>query len=258
MGNSYRAIYFVIFMITLLVSVQSYAQNDRLFLNNGSTLKGDITAFSNGIIQMKIDSSYLKLAVGDVKYVKLAKKSKLNEDAADNIRAAVAPHFNRGLSYVLSAGLSIGDADRDDGNAGMFSGQGAILYKFLPKLQLGVSLGYDRHSQFNTAPFAIYYQGDISNKPGGLFVYGGLGKAKAWNNSDARIQHDNVRGKKVVLLGLGHSWMLKNIELTTTLGWKRQQVESSNDMTFNDFAPANEFVVLRSINRIETKIGIIF
>ncbi|MEL7002668.1 MAG: hypothetical protein AAFN93_08010, partial [Bacteroidota bacterium] len=168
----------------------------------------------------------------------------------------ITPYFVQGFGVLVSTGLQFGAVNSNESTKGTWSSQAVLMYKILPRMLLGISVGYDQYDVFNAAPVSFYYQADIAKGPGGFFGYSSIGISKMWYNGNGEINYSDVSGGMLLQVGLGHAWHLKNTELITTLGWKRQKVDSSNDR-FWDWG-GNEFVVGRSINRIEAKIGIGF
>lgn len=256
MGNNNVSIKLILLIAGFMICISSYGQKDKVYLINGSLIKGNVAEIGNEQIKVVSGKSELNLVIEDIRFVKLSKVNNIDKSQVEQLKKKIKSDFDKGFAFMLNVGLQVGATSDYESNKATWTSEGIVFYKFDPKLQFGISLGYDQHDRFNAVPFSVYYRGDLAKSPGGLFAYGSVGTSKMWVNTKSDIDYNDVEGGGVIQFGMGHSWELKKSELIATFGWKRQKVKSVNGQIW-DWG-GTEYVVSRSINRIEINFGIIF
>ena len=211
--------------LTGLIAVNAMAQQDKVLLENGSVIYGEVSRLTrdNLVIQVGTDN-VLDLPVSDVALLKIrrAEKKELDPEVLKSLIRA----RDRGLQQEVHMGILYGRENTNESSDATGSFSANVVYKMEQYLQIGLGVAYDQYNDFNAAPVYFYYKGDLSSRWSGPFYYGSAGYGHAWERNKSDREFDSVRGGLHLRAGLGYRWRLETVQLELSMGWKQQKVSS--------------------------------
>lgn len=241
-------------IFVLFLSTSLSAQKGRVFLKNGSILRGSIESVSGQTISIRTDStSLLQVNVSSISGVAINKrKSNLNPEVIlliDSLNRAVKkPRFYHQLRFGMLNG--------QDGNFLRNFSSLSTDYTFFRKsrgsLHVGVGVALDYYTSFMAVPFYFELRKDLGNRPSHPFVYGRLGYSLAKERGDLQGNFGNVQGDKTWAFGAGYQWPLGKSSILFSMGVKEQEL--STVWSSGDFHSSTDWF----LKRLDFKVGFIF
>ncbi|GAB5525214.1 MAG: hypothetical protein Roseis2KO_30860 [Roseivirga sp.] len=238
----------------LLVSTQLSAQKGRVFLKNGSILRGEIEAFSARTLAIRTDSaSVLKVNLTSINGVAInRRRASLSSEVLlriDSLNRAVAkPRFYHQLRFGMLNG--------EDGaflrNISSLSTDYTFFRKSRGSLHAGVGIGLDYYTSFMAVPFYFELRKDLGKRPSHPFVYGRLGYSLARERADFDGNFGDVLGDKTWAFGAGYQWPVGKSSILFSMGVKEQELRTV--WSRQDFYSSTDWF----LKRLDFKLGFIF
>lgn len=244
--------YFILAM--LLLSTVSMAQTDRVYLKNGSLLKGEILQIDAKQLSIDIgEAEPLSLSLGHLRAVKVKKK-----------RTALAPevlHTLDSLNRALKSNLwlhqvRVGIINGEDGGSFISSTGFSTDYTlfFTPKAtwHIGLGFGYDEYPSFQVLPVGIELRKDWGIGPAPFFTYFRTGISRAGHRGGFIGFNSSVRGHEFFAFGVGQQWSLGRTSMFISTGFRSQSLSTS--WSNGDFRSRTDW----NLNRLDIKVGMVF
>ena len=244
-----------ILMVLCLATAMVVQAQDKVFLKNGSLIKGtiDIVDDAQVILGLGEANTRLKIATGDIRYIKLNERI----TGLDQSAVALVDSLNRVLSesrlyHQLRLGIISGNDDVSGSSFSNLSFDYTYFYKTRKQLHLGLGLGFDQYPVFEALPFSFELRKDLTNTPSPFYVYGKVGHALAQIRNDFIGAESQAKGGTLWAVGLGYQWTLGRSAILLSAGYRTQQLQSV--WTAGDFRSVTEW----NLNRLDFKVGFIF
>ncbi|GEM_PF-5839091 len=238
----------------LFLSTELCAQKSRVFLKNGSILRGSIESVLDHTLSIRTDSaSVLQVNVSSISGIALNKRrSNLEADVIlliDSLNRAVKkPRFYHQLRFGMLNG--------EDGNFLRNFSSLSTDYTFFRKsrgsLHAGVGVALDYYTSFMAVPFYFELRKDLGKRPSHPFVYGRLGYSLAKEREDFRGNFGDVLGDKTWAFGAGYQWPLGKSSILFSMGVKEQELRTV--WQSRDFYSSTDWF----LKRLDFKVGFIF
>lgn len=238
----------------LLISTALSAQQGRVFLKNGSILRGEIASFSAGTLAIRTDSaSVLKVNLASISGVAINKrKAALSPEVLlriDSLNRAVAkPRFYHQLRF----GMLNGEDGTFFRNISSLSTDYTFFRKSRGSLHAGVGIGMDYYTSFMAVPFYFELRKDLGRRPSHPFVYGRLGYSLARERADFDGNFGDVLGDKTWAFGAGYQWPVGKSSILFSMGVKEQELRTV--WSSRDFYSSTDWF----LKRLDFKVGFIF
>lgn len=241
-------------IVVLLLTTQLSAQTERVFLKNGSILRGEIEGLSENTLLVRTDSiSVLKVNIAGISGIAINKR-RSNLDAEvmlliDSLNNAL----NKSRFYHQ---LRFGMLNGEDGiflrNFSSLSMDYTFFRKSKGTLHAGVGVALDYYTSFLAVPFYFELRKDLGKRPSHPFVYGRFGYSLAKARADFEGNFGDVIGDKTWTLGAGYQWPVGKSSILFSMGIKEQELQTvwSN----RDFRSSTDW----SLKRLDFKVGFIF
>lgn len=158
----------VLLFLGLLLGHLSFAQKDKVYLNNGSVLIGHVKMnATNDSLKLKINNQTILLAFSEVDEVKIRK---------EGFRANYTNKcsFSRGYVGSLRLGALVG-GQQNESTATTLSVSTYHGYQFSPLLNISLGTGFGQYRDYNTLPVFLRYQATLGRARLAPFLYAELG-----------------------------------------------------------------------------------
>lgn len=241
-------------IVLLLVSTGLSAQKGRVFLKNGSVLRGVIEASSAHTLSVRADSaSVLEVDFSSISGVAInRRKFYLVPELiqlVDSLNKAVSgPKFYHQLRFGMLNG--------EDGtflrNFSSLSMDYAFFIKSRGSLHAGVGVGLDYYTSFMAVPFYFELRQDLGKRPSHPFIYGRLGYSLARERGEFQGNFGDVLGNKTWGFGAGYQWPLGKSSILFSMGVKEQELRTV--WRNRDFYSSTDWF----LKRLDFKVGLIF
>ena len=239
-------------LVLPLLTFYAYGQKDKVYLNNGSVLYGEITGIDGQQVSLTIQQKHtLNLDLVKVQGIKVSKKSRLAPEKIELARSWSRLGGRLRLRHWASLGAILGYDD--------FSGNSHkdASFSYIAMLQknrsgLGIGVNVDYYDNFSVIPYYIYYRGDLAKKVSKPFYYMSIGHSTAFARGNFENVYQQVNGRGMIALGLGYEWRLGKSSLVLTTGWKSQKIRA-----FQQLFGSNS-IVDHEMKRLELRLGVIF
>lgn len=248
-------------MFLTLITTQVNAQLDKVILQNGSVLYGEVDQLDKNRVSIDIQGEKFSFPVKNIRLLKLSKESRNAESVDASVYDQLSKMEFRGFEKNVQLGFLHGKQYSGASADVSFSGSFQLSYRYHQYVQAGLSVGYDHFDQFGTFPVQFTYRGDLSSRWATIFYYGsvGYGFAKLLEKTDENPGLDRINGGIAYRAGLGYRWRLEKTGFEFAVGWKHQKVDYDYKYYGGFWAEDEDLATLqRSINRAEVKFGFIF
>lgn len=244
----------LLILMCLATSIALQAQNDKLFLKNGSQIKGTLLLVDNTRVDLQIgEDSELSIPLKDIQYVKVnRRKNSLSASAIKKVDSLNRLVSGSRFYHQLRLGILNGRDDVTQTSFSNLSFDYTFHYKTPQSWHMGLGVGFDQYPSFETVPIMVELRKDLIRSPSPLFVYGRLGHAPARIRNDFLGGDFQTEGGMVWALGTGYQWALGKSAILFGAGFRKQQIETV--WTAGDFRSVTEW----TLNRLDFKIGLIF
>lgn len=244
--------YLAILCLLLISSV--IAQEDKLYLHNGSFICGNIQSIGLDSAIIQLSKGLMKINNDEIIYVKCHKRSSavVAPGVLDSINKNA---FTKGFFYGLQAGVLFGgEAVDPDRTTLAFSVK--VHHQFSPWLQLGTDIGFENYFRFKCVPILLYYRSDLTPAPGGLFAFVSGGYGLIWENDDQERQYEKLKGGLAFKLGAGYMFKVDSRPFEVSLGYSLQKVEESYSTSrgWGWRGGGVQTIISRSMNRMLFKL----
>lgn len=241
-------------LVVLLCATELSAQQGRVFLRNGSILRGQIETVSAGTLSVRTDSA----SVLDVNLISISgiainrRKTTLTPEALlriDSLNRALA---KPGFYHQLRFGMLNGEDGTFLRNFSSLSTDYTFFRKSRSSLHVGVGVGLDYYTSFMAVPFYLELRKDLGNRPSHPFVYGRLGYSLAREREDFNQNFGDVLGDKIWAFGAGYQWPVGKSSIMFSIGVKEQEL--STVWSSQDFYSRTDWF----LRRLDFKLGFVF
>ncbi|MEP2772387.1 MAG: hypothetical protein ABJH05_09570 [Fulvivirga sp.] len=245
----------LLIIVIILSAGLAKAQNDKIYLQNGSLVKGLIIGSQSNKLMLVIADDTVALSYTSIQAMNISRATKRNP-LIKNELVSMAQH-NRDL---WSINLGIGGMVDDDYDGfkmrTTFSSEG--IYRFGQFLQLGLGTDIMWYESFAAMPVYLTYRGSLSPFNRGVFYYMGYGRSLGWERDDCNC--NNLKTSRFMKAGLGFQFSTGSIPLSVSVGWVQQKVALNYDNPWERrFAPDNyNYKLKQRLNSLEMKIGMTF
>ncbi len=245
---------FALLVTVLLCAVTLNAQVDRLYLKNGSLLKGRLIEVEKHRVTFQTDSSsILTLSTKSIATFKIRKrKTRLNiaeRLIIDSLHhLPVSAHFY----HRFQVGLLIGQDNNFGESITNLSFDYTLFRRLNRNSHLGLGVSSDYYTDFQLFPIFLEYRKDLGKTPSRLFFYLKAGHALARERDITGDFYSRVKGNKMTGWGIGYQWALRRNNLTLSIGSKRQDLKTSVQQV--SFERTTDW----KLRRVEFKLGLTF
>ncbi|MCE7994637.1 MAG: hypothetical protein HEP71_21870 [Roseivirga sp.] len=242
-------------VLLLLVSTGLKAQKGRIFLKNGSVLRGTIETSSANSLSIRTDSaSVLRVNIGSISGVAInnRRKSTLRAEMIlliDSLNKAVA---SSKFYHQVRFGMLNGEDGTFLRNFSSLSMDYTFFRKSRGSLHAGLGVALDYYTSFMAMPFYLELRQDFGKRPSHPFVYGRLGYSLARARTDFEGNFGDVLGDKTWALGAGYQWPLGKSSILFSMGVKEQELRTV--WRNRDFYSSTDWF----LKRLDFKVGFIF
>ncbi|MEM7551209.1 MAG: hypothetical protein AAF363_16120 [Bacteroidota bacterium] len=161
-------------------------------------------------------------------------------------------HF-KGISQQFGIGLLSGERSVEKVHS--FSAFYGLSYGLNQYAVLGVFSGIDLYDDFDIIPVTLRVQSFFTKTQVSPFFYFGSGYGWTFNEAMRFGQEVDGSGGLILETGTGLNVHLQNVDVSISLGYKRQSVE----LVFGDLEEfGSETVEDRTVNRLSLQIGFTF
>ncbi len=132
-------------------------------------------------------------------------------------------------------------------------------------VKVGLGTSYEQYADFVGVPLFAQFRANLSNDKQHPFIYMRAGHSYMRNPDD---EFNHVDGGGNYALGLGYEWNFEKNQLSLSMGYKRQNLETIGDgwqyYWMNDFSSLstpsapNQERISWNLQRIEFRVGILF
>ncbi len=239
----------------MLLVTQLQAQTDKLYLTNGSMLKGSITGINDSAITFVLVRDTLTINVHSINAMRLSKHTRGNIPLKEQLK--LLPTFNQSK---WGGQLALGGIADDGAGSAQFRTSVSAMgwYDAGQFLKLGIGSDALWYESFTTLPVYVYYGGSLSPFKRGLFYYLGYGRAIGWERSDCNCE--GLKTGRYLKAGLGYQLLSTTIPVHFAIGWVQQKVDLEYDNPWNSSFWGGDYnlILRQSLNSIEMKIGVTF
>ena len=245
-------------MLACFTTVQVSAQKDKVLLQNGSVIYGEVTNIDQEKVQVRVDEGLtIMFPVQNVARLKV--KDKEREGINTQVLKDLGKANSRGVWKEVSVGMLYGRENNDQSYEATPSVAANATYWLEQFLQIGLGMGYDQYDDFRALPLYLYYKGELTNQWSGPFYYGAVGHGFMWERGNSTDEYSDVTGGLHLRAGMGYRWRLDAVQLQLSMGWKHQKVDAEySNSTFWWIGNENKLTLARKMNRVELMLGIIF
>jgi hypothetical protein len=238
----------------LLAATELSAQQGRVFLKNGSILRGQIVAVSASTLSVRTDSiSVLEVNLTSISGVAISnRKATLSTEALLRIDSLNRAEVEPGFYHQLRFGMLNGEDGTFLRNFSSLSTDYTFFRKSRSYLHLGVGVGLDYYTSFMAVPFYFELRKDLGSRPSHPFVYGRLGYSLARERSGFDGNFGNVLGDKTWAFGAGYQWPVGKSSILFSMGVKEQEL--STVWSSQDFYSRTDWF----LRRLDFKLGFVF
>ena len=246
---------FLICIIGLLASLSLYAQKDKVYLKNGSHLKGEILKVENSHVSIDIgEAEPVDLGLKNLRFIRIARKhTRLSAHRlikADSLNRVLR---ERKLIHQFRLGVIHGNENENFESAvANVSFDYTLYYPLIANWSIGAGVGYDLYSTFQAMPIAIELRKNWGFGPSPFFTYFRAGMARAGFRSDIIGFSASVKGQEMLAYGIGKEWHLGSNAIQLSLGFRTQSLQTS--WGSGEFRSTTDW----NLNRLDIKVGLSF
>lgn len=241
-------------IVVLFLTTELSAQRERVFLKNGSILRGGIEGISDNVLLIRTDSvSLLEVNIGSISGVAINKrKSQLDSKVMLLIDSLNNALDKSRFYHQLRFGMLNGEDGSFLRNFSSLSMDYTFSRKSKGTLHAGVGVALDYYTSFMAVPFYFELRKDLGMRPSHPFVYGRLGYSLVKAREGFEGNFGDVLGDKTWAFGAGYQWPLGRSSILFSMGVKEQELQTvwSN----RDFRSSTDWF----LKRLDFKLGFIF
>lgn len=240
-------------IVLLLVSAELSAQKGRVFLKNGSILRGQIETPSAGTLSVRTDSAnVLEVNMASISGVAINKRKALSAEMLLLIDSLNKAMTKPGFYHQLRFGMLNGEDGTFLRNVSSLSTDYTFFRKSRGSLHVGVGVGLDYYTSFMAVPFYFELRKDLGKRPSHPFVYARLGYSLARERADFDGNFGDVLGDKTWAFGAGYQWPVGKSSILFSMGVKEQELRTV--WSGRDFYSSTDWF----LKRLDFKVGFIF
>ena len=247
-----------VILIVLLTGVCAsiYGQNDKVYLQNGSIIKGTVSdTIITDSITVFIDQTPLGLPLSQVSEIVYGKRKNERRPEAFKNYAYARGHF-----FNITAGLIFGDHSENDNVKALPSIDLAYEYHHSHWLNLAMGAGFNAYDRYTFLPLYLQYQFVVGEKNKAIFVYARGGKSFLIKNKlDENTYEVSPGFYSGIGLGLQKKVGINFIRLQ--LGYQMQKVEEKESIYSHWSSPmpgGSHLVRDRAMKRIALGFAFVF
>lgn len=246
-----RLSYVVVFILWSCMLVQG--QTDRIVLQNNSLVKGKIVSVTNDQVQLEIiDGQHLNLPFETIKWI--SHRTRLIDSSSDDFVALT----RAGKAIKFSGGIGIFTDPTDEAGESAKL-EASMLYRVLPNIEAGVSIGYMNTNAMTLFPIEGVVRANLFQAGNTPFLLGSIGHAFGEENNGTLY---SKKGSLTTGLSVGYGWAINNIELFVAAGWRKTNFTEENRWIYYWYdisTPGGNYTKIeRSMNMGELRLGIRF
>lgn len=187
---------FVVFCF-ILITPLAFAQNDKVYLKNGSKILGVVTKyFGADTILVKVGEGEITLPLHAVEEIRFKKREFGRPDKYKDLS------YEQGHYKTFKAGAMVGNHSYNDPFKIWLMLEGLYEYYYHPLLNGGVGAGISFYDRYIVFPLYAQYQAVLSRKNRSLFVYAQAGHGFAHAN-DSNDELKDVDSGRLFAGGIG-------------------------------------------------------
>lgn len=245
----------LLIIVVMLSSGLAKAQTDKIYLENGSLVKGLVIGNQSNKLILAIAYDTVALSHTSIHAMNLSRTTKRNP-LIKNKLVSIAQH-NRDL-WSINVGMGGILDDNYDGPKMRTTFSAVGMYRFGQYLQLGLGTDIMWYESFAAMPVYLTYRGSLSPFNRGVYYYMGYGRSFGWKRDDCNC--NSLETSRFMKAGLGYQFSTGSIPLSVSIGWVQQKVALNYDNPWDSwFAPGNyNYKLKQRLNSLEMKIGMTF
>lgn len=237
-------------IIGLLLGLALSAQTDKVYLKNGSLVRGKLLDVNSSHLSLDIgENEPLQLSLKNLRFIRAKKKgSKLSVEeltAVDSLNRAIREIK---LMHQLRLGVINGEDGSIFSTVTDFSADYTLYYPVEATWWVGLNIGYDEFLNFRTYPISFALRKNWGIGPSPFFTYFQAGISRTSFRQEVFDPNANVKGHEMFAFGIGQQWSLGKLSMVMTVGHRSQS------LTTRSFLSTSEW----NLNRLEFKMGVIF
>ena len=240
----------LLLLIGLCSGLALSAQTDKVYLKNGSLLRGHLLDVNNNYLSLDIgENEPLQLSLNNLRFIRAKKKD--TRLSAEELTAVDS--LNKAIRVIkLMHQLRLGVINGEDGSifntVTDFSADYTLYYPAEATWWVGVSIGYDEYLNFRTFPVSIALRKNWGIGPSPFFTYVRAGISRTNFRQEVFDPSANVKGQEMFAMGIGQQWSLGKLAMVMTAGYRTQSLQTTA------FRSTTEW----NLNRLEFKVGVVF
>lgn len=216
-------ILFFVFILCLCLTL--YAQDDKVFLKNGSLIRGTVAVGTiTDTILIGVMGSQIAVPLQIVDEVRLKNRNGMRLEGYKDLS------YPKGWSSVLEGGVLIG-SHWEYGAPGMKPMlRLSQEYQYHPFLNGGMGAGLFLYDNYTVFPVTFDYHALLGRSHRSWMLYGGLGYGFARSRSDDEQNHE-VRGGLHYQAGVGWQQRVGSNYVRFKFGYALQVIEEENKLS---------------------------
>lgn len=238
----------IIFGLLLIGYSSTYAQADKVYLKNGSLIRGTITneAISDSLI-IYISEELITVPLTLVEEVRSGKNSGLITDKYKSIS------YGTGWSTGIAGGLTFGRHSSGNSTKVRPSATLSQFYRQLPWLNVGLSAGVYAFRDYTVYPLSVEYYALLGKSRGCPIMYGNFGYSLAEATENLELEESNtIKGGMSYQVGLGWHQRLGKNSIQYKIGYSAHELNQVREIN-----QSQSITQSRRINRINVQINLL-
>lgn len=231
----------------LFICLFAAAQSDKVYLKNGSLIRGRVLAESGAdTLAVRIRQNTIELPFAIVDEVRFSKASEVD------LKRFPALTYRRGWSTVVEAGMVIGSHSPEEVPEVLPSFRLVQEYSYHPLLNVGAGAGFVSYRDYRVFPLTLDYHAMLGRKNRGWMLYGSVGYGLSRPKTDGELSVD-VNGGLFYQAGLGWQQRVSNNYIRMKFGYAVQRLEERRELS-----PVWVRTLERQLNRITIQVAYVF
>lgn len=239
----------ILFAAILLINFTALAQKDKVYLKNGSLIRGTIekgAVLDSLKINISNNSIYIPLQIVDE--IRFAKRKEGRPDKYNDLS------YRQGMATAFKAGFLLGNHSYNNPLKAWVTLEVGQEYHYHPLLNGGIGIGVNFYDYYTVFPFYFEYQAFLGKRHKSLFVYGRAGHSFIKNNVDDDHEVKDEKGGLMLASGIGLQKRVGQNDWRFKLGYVSQTVTEESEPVWiwgwPNSSSGEYFTTKRHMNRI--------
>ena len=240
--------------ILLSISITTFAQKDKIYLENGSKIRGTVQQYplKDSVIVDIGDSTILSIPIDIIDEVRFKKRNRWRPEGYKDLT------YPQGWSTAVKAGFLMGNHSYSEPVKAWLAVEFAQEYHYHPLLNGGLGLGINYYKYYTVFPVFVEYQAVLGKRHKSLYVYGKFGHGFITDRHQNDYEVQGEKGGRIAGAGIGWQKRVGDDYFRIKIGYLSQVVTERSEPQWgwgwSMPSPDNYVIKKRFMNRI--KIGI--